>query len=377
MGLNVRNMTSGADFLPGLELAHGFYADLVKPLLAQRFPAMPYTAALIGAGSDVLGFDTPLSTDHDWGPRVMLFLRPTDYEARREEIHAYLGHNLPPAYCGYDTNFAGAANGVQYMAPAQDWQPGRFINHRVELFTLIGFFRSYLNLAIAEPLRTADWLSLPAQKLRSIAAGGVFRDDLALARIRARLARYPRDVWLYILGCTWTRIAQEEHLMGRAGAAGDEPGSALIAARLVRDIMRIGFLLERQYPPYPKWLGTAFSKLTCASALQPLLEAVLHARTWQARQTALAAAYEALVQVQRNAGLADNTAGKVRHFWDRPFLVIYGGEIAQAIFAQIADPNLAALARQRPIGNIDLVSDNTDLLENASLRPHICALYEL
>jgi hypothetical protein len=34
----------------------------------------------------------------------------------------------------------------------------------------------------------------------------------------------------------WNRIGQEEHLMGRADR-GDEIGSAIIAARLVRDLM--------------------------------------------------------------------------------------------------------------------------------------------
>jgi hypothetical protein len=34
---------------------------------------------LLGNGSEVLGFDTELSTDHDWSPRVVLFLRDEDH----------------------------------------------------------------------------------------------------------------------------------------------------------------------------------------------------------------------------------------------------------------------------------------------------------
>ena len=45
--------------------------------------------------------------------------------------------------------------------------------------------------------------------------------------------------------------------------------AALIAARLVRDVMRLAFLMEREYPPYPKWFGTAFSGLH--SATRPAL----------------------------------------------------------------------------------------------------------
>jgi hypothetical protein len=73
--------------------------------------------------------------------------------------------------------------------------------------------------------------------------------------MRERLAYYPRDVWLYLLAAGWARIGQEEHLMGRAGTVGDEVGSALIGARLVRDIMRLAFIMERTYAPCAKWFA--------------------------------------------------------------------------------------------------------------------------
>jgi hypothetical protein len=61
-------------FITGLELNQHFNIEVVRPLLAERFPDLAYSAALIGYGSDVLGYDTPLSTDHEWGPRLLLFL---------------------------------------------------------------------------------------------------------------------------------------------------------------------------------------------------------------------------------------------------------------------------------------------------------------
>lgn len=39
--------------------------------------------------------------------------------------------------------------------------------------------------------------------------------------------------------------------------------------------MQICFLMERQYAPYPKWFGSAFGQLDCASHLKPVLERVL------------------------------------------------------------------------------------------------------
>lgn len=360
--------------VPGLELARGFYADCVRPLLEGGFPGLPYSAALIGPGSEVLGFDTAVSTDHHWGPRVMLFLRPEDHEARREELRIHLGRHLPPTYRGYSTNFTAPNpedHGTQLPAP----HAGGPVNHRVDLLTIDGFFLSYLNLRIAEPMTPADWLSLPSQKLRSIVAGGVFHDDLSLEAVREKLARYPEDVRLYVLGCLWARIGQEEHLMGRAGQVGDDLGSALIAGRLARDVMRIAFCLEREYPPYPKWFGTAFAGLRSAPELLPPLEEVMGARTWKERETALSSAYEAIVRIQRAAGIDDGQSGRVGKFWSRPFLVIHGEKIAEAVFSRIADKDLASLARSRPFGSIDLISDNTDVLEDPSIRTVIRGFY--
>ena len=45
-----------------------------------------------------------------------------------------------------------------------------------------------------------------------------------LTALRERLAWYPVDVWRYLLAAGWARLGQEEHLMGRAGYAGDELG---------------------------------------------------------------------------------------------------------------------------------------------------------
>jgi hypothetical protein len=50
-----------APFTPGLELARRFYEDWAAP----RLEGIAHAAALIGDGSEVLGFDTPMSADHD------------------------------------------------------------------------------------------------------------------------------------------------------------------------------------------------------------------------------------------------------------------------------------------------------------------------
>jgi hypothetical protein len=367
-------LVSGS-FVPGLELAHGLFVQHIEPILAAAYPQLRYSAGLIGSGSEVLGFDTPMSADHHWGPRAMLFLEPADVLRLGAEIRALLAQQLPPTYRGYSTHFS-APDALDHGVQRLEAHAGGPINHRVEIDSIAGYVSGYLGMQVAEPITAADWLTFPSQKLRAVGAGGVFRDQLGLRALRERLAWYPHDVWMYLLGCLWTRIGQEEHLVGRSADVGDELGSAILASRLVRDLMRIVFCLQRQYPPYPKWFGHAFVQLPGARELLPEFNAAQQAQSFQQREAALCGAYEAVVEMQRAVGIPIGGDGRTGAFWGRPFRVIHADKIAAAVFATIADAQLATLARTRAIGSIDLLSDNTDLLEDPRLRPQLRALYE-
>jgi hypothetical protein len=246
----------------------------------------------------------------------------------------------------------------------------------VETFTISGFFRDYMGIDIEKALDTADWLTLPQQKLRSIAAGRVFHDGLGLEKVKQRFDWYPYDAWLFILASLWQRIGQEEHLTGRAGTMGDEIGSCIIASRIVRDMMRLALLMEKQYPPYAKWLGTAFYHCKCAHRLEPLFEEILKAGNWQEREPYLANAYSILAEMHNALGVTAPLATEVKRFWTRPFTVIYGERFKTAILEQIKDPHITALLRRSPIGSIDIFTDNTDMLADPAFRKVIRKLYE-
>ncbi len=370
-------MTNGVEppaFIPGLKLAEGFFSEEVIPILELYFPGLQYSAALIGPGSEVLEFDTEMSVDHHWGPRVMLFLNPDDFNTKKDSIKTVLGKNLPPVYRGYSTNFSAPDpedHGTQLLRPAA---PGA-INHRVEIFTITRFFSGYLNIDINKEIDLVDWLTLPHQKLRSIVSGFVFHDGLGLEQIRRRFSWYPQDIWLYTLASGWARIGQEEHLMGRAGFVDDEIGSALIGARLVRDIMRLAFLYEKQYPPYAKWYGTAFSQLESSKRLIRLLVSVLHSESWKDREIYLSLAYHILAEMHNGLKITDPLSTNTTQFFDRPFRIIGGEKFVKAITERIRDPEVARLAVHRLIGSIDIFSDNTDLLEDESIRLALKSLY--
>jgi hypothetical protein len=206
------------DFVPGLELARLFYLEVVRPFLDQQFPRLRHTAALIGTGSEVLGFESARSTDHNWGPRLQVFLADEDAASAAGAVTEMLAARLPVEFRGYPTVFA--ASGAE-DEPASHW------------VTVAGL-RRWLTGALAfDPtadVQLLDWLATPTEVLAEVTGGAVFHDGLAdrpgagLAAVRATLAWYPRDLWLYILASQWQRIAQEE--ASRRGA----PRPATISA---------------------------------------------------------------------------------------------------------------------------------------------------
>ena len=355
-------------------------------MLEGSFGGLRHSAALIGPGSETLGFDDEMSTDHGWGPRLQLFLRPDSWETHAEEIDTALREELPHSFLGYPTNFSEPDhddNGVQLLEATESGP----VNHRVETQTISEFFCGYLNFDVGREIGTADWLTFPQQKLRTIAAGEIFHDGIGLESVRARFRWYPPDVWRYLLAAGWARIGQEEHLMGRAGLVGDELGSALIGSRLVRDVMRLCFLMERQYAPYAKWFGTAFARLesaagltdlTCRSAagLTDILLAVQRADTWQERDHWLSEAYQVVAGRHNRLGLTEPMPERPVQFFGRPFRVMALHGFADALLHSVCGyEGVAQLARRRPIGSIDQFSDSTDLLEAAELRLSLRELY--
>ena len=140
----------------------------------------------------------------------------------------------------------------------------------------------------------------------------------------------------------------------------------MLVARLVRDLMRLCFLLERRYAPYPKWLGTAFDRLEAAATVGPLLAAALAAPDWPAAQQPLVAAYQQAAIRHNHLGFTGPLDPSPRPFHDRPYLVIDANRFTDACLAAMTDRTLAALP---PIGAIDQFVDSTDVL---GFRSTIC-----
>jgi len=361
-------------FISGLELNARFYTEIVRPLLDRHFPGLPHSASLMGYGSDVLGLDTVMSTDHNWGPRLQLFLAPAAYDQQQEAIDQMLRRQLPPTFLGYAVGFTEpdmADGGVQRMATEGRGE----MRHLIEIVTVPAYYRRYLGIDPHADLSAVDWLVLGEQKLLEVTAGRVYHDGLdELVKLRAKFAYYPHDVWLYRLASQWMRISQEEAFMGRCGDVDDELGSHIVAARLVRELMRLAFLLERRYAPYSKWFGTAFSRLQCGPTLTPLLNRVLDANPWQAREKPLCEAYVLLADMHNALGVTERVEPTITDYFNRPYKVIFAGRFSDATRKAISDERIKAIAAD--IGSADQLVDCTDVTAQPQVMRKLRVLYE-
>jgi len=344
-------------FLPGLELARDFYAAVVRPLLQEDFPWLEHAAALIGPGSDVAGYDTERSTDHDWGPRLQVFLADGDTadgdtgdgsEAGRRaaRVTAMLACRLPGEFRGYPVRFPVTR------------EPDGGARHRVEVAGLGAWLTGWLGFDPRGAVTLQDWLATPTQRLAELTAGEVFHDGPGeLTRARGNTAWYPDDVWRYVLACQWRRVDQEEPFPGRCAEVGDDLGARIVTARLARDLMRLCLLMHRQYPPYSKWLGTAFARLPGGAGLAACLTAAIAADGNQARERHLTEAMEAIAALHNRLGLTPPLDPRARRFFDRPYQVIGAGRFTAALRETITDPRV----RHLPLaGAVDQFTDSTD-----------------
>ncbi|WP_146163914.1 hypothetical protein [Pseudosporangium ferrugineum] len=114
----------------------------MRPLLGSG----QHAAALLGNGSEVLGLDDEVSADHDFGPRVQVFLPPG---APRPDLAA-----LPATFEGFGTD-------------------------QVELTTAGDFFTDRLGIDPADGLAPSSWDSASrvtdAHDRRALPAYGVVR----------------------------------------------------------------------------------------------------------------------------------------------------------------------------------------------------------
>lgn len=341
-----------------MDLCRGFYLDCARGILEKCFPDLVYSAGLIGYGSDVLGYDDPVSTDHMWGPRFYLFLRECDMDLA-EEIMTALSRELPCTYKGYSVNFTAPDendNGVRHPEFVESGP----VHPLIWIQTFGSFLAAQLGTPDPDTLIHADWLAISEHRLLSLVSGQFFHDGLCCAAVVEKIRYYPRPVRLYLIASAWDSIASEQAFLRRTGDVGDDIGSRLICARISERLMRLCFLYKGVYAPYSKWFGTAFGRLDIDPAIRQNLHEALAAGDVVLREEKLIRAMVLTAQLHNESGLAAPVPIRVQDYYGRDIRVIFAEQWAEAAAAELAGTELEHFPRIGSFSQLAGLSDFSD-----------------
>ena len=221
--------------MKGLDLARQLYEETVRPALAAEFPMQEGRIAvgLAGPGSECYGFDDEISRDHDFAPRLCLWIPAEDaeeYGARLQKRYEELTAHLP---------------GVS--AQARD---------RSGVIPIPEFYRRFTGCPGA-PEGSLYWLRVSDHHLAAATNGEVFRDDLgAFTAIRRTLLRgYPIDVMRKKLAARLFAMGQAgQYNYPRCARRGDTVAMTLALDEFLRAALQTIYLLNGRYAPFYKWL---------------------------------------------------------------------------------------------------------------------------
>jgi hypothetical protein len=163
----------------------------------------------------------------------------------------------------------------------------------------------------------------------------LFRDDLDVESVRKQLWFYPKQIWLERLIQEWSKIQEEQAFVGRTGEVNDEIGSRLITARLLISLMKITFLLEKEYYPYSKWFGMAFLRLKSAVQLEQFIMGALKSSNWKEREENLCNCYAAVMQLQNSVKELPHVEPNISFFYNRPFRIPHAERIVETLRKEI------------------------------------------
>jgi hypothetical protein len=138
----------------GLGLSQRFHENLVAPMLNEHFRRLPYAACRIGLGSEVLGYDTEMSADHDYGPCLQIILAEEGFDAIAGQVMNVLDSRLPAVFEGWTVRYP---TNVRPRGATEEGMLGS--DHGVELYTIASWCDSFLG-------RLFLWPSMPLAALR-------------------------------------------------------------------------------------------------------------------------------------------------------------------------------------------------------------------
>ncbi len=246
--------------ITGLEMARSYFTEWGLPLLQQHFPAISErVAAGIWRGSQSLGADDALSSDHGWGAAFTLLLTEQDFQSIAERLDQALQKNAPAEWKGFPTPSDAEITVTSIDRFFQDW---------------VGFS--------TPPADSSLWLAgfhfrfgTRETELYMIRHGHLFYDPLGEFTTRRDLfLKYPGDIRLRRINQELLNVWHygQYNFIDRLSQRNDPVANCMALGHFTEAVMRLCLLLDDDYTPYWKWLAFEFRKHSAAQFLDPLLK---------------------------------------------------------------------------------------------------------
>lgn len=253
--------------ISGLSLSKDYFEQVGKPMLMQEFPDYFERMAigLCGEGSDCLGFDDAISTDHDYGPRFVIWLSEEDYEKIGVQLQSAY-EKLPKEWNGYCRVESAQGSG------------------RTGVMTYAQYFKRILGIDHL-PQTESEWLFVEECGLRAAVSGEIFHDPQGTfsAMLTKLKEHYPVPL------CARKKM-QEFALYEQCGPynyprmarRGDMAAANLLLAEAIEHAAKLLYLSRKIYAPHKKWLLRGLGELSgCEQAGRILHETAQHMEAGQ------------------------------------------------------------------------------------------------
>ncbi len=243
-----------------IDRCRDFYEKYAKEMISNEFGEYENRIAvgLVGEGSDCFGFDDEISTDHDYGIGLCMWLTEEDFNV--------IGEGLQKAYEKLMSNHSdNSMNDV-------------FFSQRRGVFSINDFYYNILQSnQDYEKQWELNYTDISEQALATAVNGEVYRDDLGIfSNVRKSLMNYyPEKVWRMRLAQSlheFSQFAQSNY--PRMMARKDYITANMCIAKAIESAMDIAYLLNRTYAPYYKWKKKGLEKLETLSEISVWLERI-------------------------------------------------------------------------------------------------------
>jgi len=247
--------------MKGLELSERYfetYGISMLRSLKETYPELDgqFAAGLVGQGSECLGFDDQLSTDHDFGPSFCIWLTQPVYE-KYADVCQKAYDSLPKEFAGF--------------LPRNTMEQG---GGRVGVLNAQEFYHSLIGTDQI-PQTNRDWLFLQDSALAAAVNGKVFLDENGYfsSMRNTLLSYYPEDIRLKKIAAQAVLMAQSgQYNYSRLCKRGEWTGASIALHEFIKHTCHMVHLLNKRYVPFYKWMHRSLKEMPLLSEIYDLLD---------------------------------------------------------------------------------------------------------